>query len=395
MLDRSKGHPWRTEEPRGRIPAARIALLLFLLAVLCGCLRVGAGSEEFSPHWKARGLPGWEAAFRQADPRWRGADGDASVPLSPLRVLWLFGDTWITAPDARGRRGGEVIRNSLAIEDLAEGRPGKISFYWQGDAESPRAAFQRKSGPGWLWPLSGVRLGEPLFLFFVNVVETSDTILGFELSGSVLVKVSNPDDPPQKWRADLRDIPFFSHGKEGDSAFGSACFFLDGFLYIYGYREDWSLGPKGRRLLVARAPPEALETGDFSLWRFFTGDAWSGVWSEASPLFDGAATEMSVSWFPAERKFISVYTCCGLSPRILARTAPGPEGPWSEPELLYECPDASWNKSYFCYGGKAHPELATMGNELMLTYSANSWDFEDLRKDLRLYWPRFVRVVRR
>jgi len=35
-----------------------------------------------------------------------------------------------------------------------------------------------------------------------------------------------------------------------------------------------------------------------------------------------------------------------------------------------------------------------MGNELIVTYSANAWDLDDLREDLRLYWPRFVRVVR-
>jgi hypothetical protein len=35
-----------------------------------------------------------------------------------------------------------------------------------------------------------------------------------------------------------------------------------------------------------------------------------------------------------------------------------------------------------------------MGNELIVTYSANAWDFDDLREDLCLYWPRFLRVVR-
>jgi len=393
MRGRYRGQTRRRAESRGRIPATCVALALSFI-VLCGCLRIGVGSEERSPQWKADGLPRWEAAFRKADPRWRGADGDASVPLSSSRVLWLYGDTWITSPDARGRQGGRIIRNSLAIEDLAAGRPGKIVFHWRGNAENPRAPFQPKGGPGWLWPLSGVRLGKTLLLFFVQVVETTHTELGFELSGSVLVKVSNPDDPPSEWRADPCDIPFFSHGPEGDTVFGSACLSLEGLLYIYGYREDWNLGPKGRRVLVARMPAEALKNADFSVWQFFAGGAWTGDWSRASPLFDGAATEMSVSWFPAERKFIAVYTCCGLSPRILGRTAQRPEGPWSEPTRLYECPDASWNKDYFCYGGKAHPELATMGNELILTYSANAWDFDDLRKDLRLYWPRFVRVVR-
>jgi hypothetical protein len=376
------------------MPATRVALALSFV-LLCGCLRIGVGTEERSPRWKAEGLPRWEEAFREADPCWRGADGDASVLLSASRILWLFGDTWITNPDARGRHGGRVIRNSLAIEDLATGRPGKIRFFWRENAEEARAPFQPKQGTGWLWPLSGVRLGETLLVFFVQVVETADTELGFELSGSVLASVSNPDDPPSEWRVDSWDTPFFSHSRAGDTVFGSACLPLEGLLYIYGYREEWSLGPGGRRVLIARAPEAALKSVDFSGWRFFAGDHWTVDVSEASPLFDGAATEMSVSWFPAERSFIAVYSCCGLSPNIVCRTAPRPEGPWSEPTVLYECPEASWNESYFCYGGKAHPELATTGNELIVTYSANSWDFDDLSKDLRLYWPRFIRVVRR
>jgi hypothetical protein len=383
----------RTTEHRRRISATRVALALAFI-VLCGCLRTGGGTPGRSPRWSAEGLPGWEAAFQQADTGWRGADGDASVALAGSRILWLFGDTWITSPHARVRQGGQIVRNSLAIEDLATGRPGKIGFYWRENAENPRAAFRPKGGTGWLWPLSGVRLGQTLLIFFVQVVDTANTEQGFELSGSVLARVSNPDDPPSEWRVDPCDIPFFRHGPEGDTVFGSACLSLDGLLYMYGYREDWKLGPQGRHVLLARAPTEAVTNADFSDWQFFTGGAWSRDLPQASPLFDGAATEMSVSWFPAERNFIAVYSYCGLSPNILCRTALRPEGPWSGPTVLYECPEASWNPNYFCYGGKAHPELATMGNELIVTYSANAWDLDDLREDLRLYWPRFIRVVR-
>jgi len=55
--------------------------------------------------------------------------------------------------------------------------------------------------------------------------------------------------------------------------------------------------------------------------------------------------------------------------------------------------EVSWSEDNFCYAGKAHPELAEGGNEVILTYAANAWKLEDLQRDLRLYWPRFVRVV--
>ena len=101
---------------------------------------------------------------------------------------------------------------------------------------------------------------------------------------------------------------------------------------------------------------------------------------------------MSVSWLPGPERYVAVYTENGLSPRILGRFAPKPEGPFGEPVLLYTCPDVTWNERYFCYAAKAHPELAKSDDELIITYATNSSDFWDHGRDMRLYWPRFVRV---
>ena len=73
--------------------------------------------------------------------------------------------------------------------------------------------------------------------------------------------------------------------------------------------------------------------------------------------------------------YVAVYTEAGLSPRIVARTAAAPEGPWSAAVRLYECPEAGWDKNVFCYAAKAHPELAAAEDELVISYCANSFDF--------------------
>jgi hypothetical protein len=36
--------------------------------------------------------------------------------------------------------------------------------------------------------------------------------------------------------------------------------------------------------------------------------------------------------------------------------------------------------------------LTRAPDELLITYAANAWDFWNLFKDARLYWPRFVSV---
>ena len=133
--------------------------------------------------------------------------------------------------------------------------------------------------------------------------------------------------------------------------------------------------------------------GEFSAWRFFSGNNWSADISQAAALFDGAATEMSVFFLPARQRFVAIYTDCGLSPEILARFSPLPEGQWGRSLVIWRCPESSWNQRYFCYAGKGHPELATSPNELIVTYAANSSDQDDHQSDMRLYWPRFIKVI--
>ena len=369
---------------------------LWLTAVVClifvGCGVLGWLTEADSPRWHAEPMPEWERAFQSADSRWRGADGSYSVPLSTSKTLWLFGDTWITKPVARGREEGRVIRNSVALQEIGADGPGRIEFFWRRDDEGPKAVFPPSAGVGWLWPLSGERVEDFLYLFFGQFV-ANDSKLGFESAGCWLFRVSNPDEPPRAWEVERFNVPFFEHTPNGDLTFGVGCMSHEGFLYVYGIREDWTRGVEGRSLLVARTPFEALQEADFSEWRFFSGDGWTGEVSQCAPLFDGAATEMSVSHLPGQDDFLAVYTYCGLSEEILARRAPRPEGPWERPMTLYRCPEVSWKKDYFCYAGKAHPELAAGHNEVVVTYAVNSWNIEDHQRDLRLYWPRFVRVV--
>jgi hypothetical protein len=376
-----------------RVPVhlGRAALVCLFLV---GCSGIGRLTGGPASDWLAEPMPAWEDAFRHADDRWRGADGSYSVPLSASSTLWLFGDTWITPAGAEGREAGRVIRNSLAIQAVETGKPGEIEFFWEEEADGPRAPFVPPQGPGWLWPLSGERVGDSLYVFFGQFVG-NDSRLGFEASGSWLFRIDNPEEDPEGWNMRPSRVPFFEHTRKGDQFFGVACMETGGFLYVYGVREDWTRGVTGRSVLVARTPLESLEEADFSTWRFFSGDVWSEDWRRSGALFDGAATEMSVSFLPGGNRFLAVYSYCGLSEEILARLSRRPEGPWGKPVILYRCPETTWSENYFCYAGKAHPELAQGGDEVVITYAVNSWELEDHLKDLRIYWPRFVRMLRR
>jgi hypothetical protein len=107
---------------------------------------------------------------------------------------------------------------------------------------------------------------------------------------------------------------------------------------------------------------------------------------------DGLATEFSVTYLPDLKRYALVYTESGLSARILGRFSVSPEGPWSGPVLLYNCPEMKQNKKVFTYAAKAHPHLAG-GNGLIVSYVVNAFELGPVIDDAKLYWPRFVRVT--
>jgi hypothetical protein len=56
-----------------------------------------------------------DALFR-SDPRWLGSDGAYSIDLGDGRVLWLFGDTFISTSFLNTRRLAKMIRNSVGVQ---------------------------------------------------------------------------------------------------------------------------------------------------------------------------------------------------------------------------------------------------------------------------------------
>ena len=102
--------------------------------------------------------------------------------------------------------------------------------------------------------------------------------------------------------------------------------------------------------------------------------------------------EYSVTYLPALNQFAAVYSQDGLSKRIMLRLSPNPQGPWGEPIPIFECPEAEWDESIFCYAAKAHSALSGRPDQLIVTYVANSVEFDRIVNDTRLYRPRFLKL---
>jgi hypothetical protein len=346
-----------------------------------------ACSQPF-PQITVKELPAYEAQFQRTE-GWTGGDGIFSVRLDSARILWLFGDTFIGEVKGGRHINPLLVNNTLAVQNGLE--PGKASikfFYRSAPDGKPEAFMQPADGVGWFWPYHGLRTPEGLFLFQVQV-DRSEGPPGFDFKpvATWLIHVSNPDDPPDQWKMNSHKIPW----SREDRLFGSSVLVVGDEVLIYGTEENAGSGFSEKKMFLAKAPVSRLK--DFGRWRFFSRGEWVPNPEGAEALLGNMANEFSVSFHQALNRYVLVYTQDSLSEYIVLRLAREPWGPWSEPIRVYRCPEATWDRRVFCYAAKGHPELSQSSEELIVTYTTNSSDFDLIESDTRFYHPRFLRIL--
>jgi hypothetical protein len=337
-----------------------------------------------------KAAPEWDALF-QRDSGWIGADGNYSIPLNGDTTLWLFSDTFVGRVKDGKRLDARMINNSIALQHGTNAP----EFFYGTTANGQPASFitpEHGSPRGYFWLGHGIRTARRLYFFMQRVVTVqSGTPFGFKVQDDWLAEVANPDAPPPQWRITQTQVPFTEVLEKGALIFGGAVLREGEYVYVFGGdsrpKAEKAGAPNG--LVLARVPEKRL--ADFEQWRFLANGVWQADYKKLTPIFSNVGSEFSVSWLPGRREYAAVYSD-GIGGNILVRLAPGLTGPWGNPNQVFHCPEMDWPTKAFCYAAKAHPELATAPDELLITYAANAWDFWDLFKDARLYWPRFVRV---
>jgi hypothetical protein len=324
--------------------------------------------------------------FQRTD-GWIGGDGVYSVAMSPKRTLWLFSDTWVGKIRDGRRVDATIVNNTIGVQ---EGAGGRVTFsIARGRDGKPTAQIVSADGRGWFWLQAGLADRSRLSLFLNQVEKTdSKSVFGFRSIGQWLGTVANADQPPEAWRIEQVKMPNAVFSKDRTLAWGAAALRVGDDVYIYGIDERRGSFIPSRQMVVARVP--AASVGHFAAWRYFRDGMWVEDFRNPSLLANDIAMEYSVT--PFRNRYLLVYTERGLSRRTLGRTADNPWGPWSEPVVLYECPDTGRDKKLFCYAAKAQPTLSS-GRDLIVSYVVNSFDFWQVARDAKLYWPRFVRVT--
>lgn len=299
--------------------------------------------------------------------------------MGQQRTLWLFGDTWVGDGKERKRAGSTFVNNTIGIMRGLDPEKASMHFHW-GWKDGKPAAFFPGRGKVWLWPGAGLRLGESVLLTFMKVRKTdAQDVMGFETFGWEAKQVVNPDVEPRAWM--VRDLEGFT-GPPGAICAPGGMVEADNYVYFFCPSE-----PK-KDLYLARVAAPAAERGDLTGAEWFLGE---GTWGtepvkKAAVLFSDAQIEASVHFDVTRKLFVMTHTQGFGAADIVQRTAPAPEGPWSEPVKLFSATPRHKTRQFF-YAAKAHPHLKGKP----LTFNSNSFSFEELVWDLSIYFPRFLR----
>ena len=377
--------------PRRAVPAA----LLLCCILLFSCSQVPQRFQSPQALSAAACLPG----FPDRD-GWYGGDGAYSIRLDNRRVLWLFGDTFVSGDAGRKDRVGMkvILGTTLAISTCTAQAGFQIRYF----LKKKNGEFVSSFGdPEWLWPQDPFIADRTLYVPLVAIRANPDVQgpFKFEIAGHKIARIGNIEAAhPDEWTVDYLDLtPAIPKGiiafaatavVHGDYVYTYPCFaFTEGLLSVFGN-------------ILSRIPINRLDDPASAIEYLNREGQWVKELNPAAVkiVLDAGVSELSVRYHADRRKWAAVYLSTrNNGDRLLYQTADRPEGPWTEPKALIESiPEVDpksplYDRNNFCYAGKEHIEFAHDGH-LVATYVCNS--FEDpeknssfIRKNLFLYRP--------
>ncbi|NPU83785.1 MAG: DUF4185 domain-containing protein [Syntrophaceae bacterium] len=378
--------------------AVRLVLFLFCLLLL-SCSTVPEKADLLRPT-PADCLP----FFHDRD-GWYGGDGAYSIGLNDGRVLWLFGDTFVSDEEGRQDRTDMkvVLGTTLAVSTCSADSGFQIRHYLKRKNGEFVSSFEEKE---WLWPQDPFLVDHVLYIPLLSIKANPEMPgpFKFEIAGHKLARIMSFEEAnPNRWNVEYLDL---TPGIPKEIlAFATTAVAFRNYVYFYPLYGATRNGKSVLGNILARIPVGKLDDPARAIEYLTRSGRWERDPDPANVrvVLDAAVSELSIRYHPGIGKWIAVYLSVrNNGDRMLYQTADAPEGPWSEPKpLIASIPEVDRNSSRydrnnFCYAGKEHPEFAGNGT-LVVTYVCNS--HEDLekrtsfiRRNLFLYRPVVNRV---
>jgi hypothetical protein len=339
-----------------------------------GIALLGAGCGADPPEAAVRAVR--DLGALEFAPSIRGRDGGYSARWGE-RSVWVFGDTMleISGEDLSGWRSStfcatDDLDASDGLSSLTEpldaaGKPGEFLPFTEEELAFNLAHFgppteqpcREDCGVRYaLWP-GPIVVDEATgrALVFYNKVTAQPETFSLVVLGSSIAVWDSLDAPPVRpeVRPDAAD-PTLLFGAD-EPSLTSAALVREGMLYAYACACSGRTCP----CVIARAAlADATERG---AWRFFSDGRWVERYDEAESIMAGAPM-MSVHWNAHAGRYIALYSE-PVSSEISLRTAPAPEGPWSDSAVVFTA-KAPPTPEAWPYAGLAHAELAREGGRV-------------------------------
>ena len=332
---------------------------------------------------------------------WLGADGIYSIPLDgndnwgnagkENATLFVFSDTMLGTADPKTKeyRDVRMVNHSAAILTKFEptqttDRADTMQFFYGKNADGSRSnLFEGK-----YWLQDGIVVNNKLYLTaFIPDERWKPTQLG-------LITVPLASNKTLNWDGITitERFPLFAENEHYQLLFGAGILdhsAMDGYIYVYGYRDTLSGGEK--HLVASRVKPEFFADG--SQWRFWNGIGWvsdcTAAFCDEATLAERISTELSVTPI-AQDIFLLVFTQDVMSDRIAYKTGGSPIGPFGETVVFYRAPEErAMGDDVRVYNAKAHPHLSSPGL-LLISYNVNRPG--RLPRHTGQYRPRFIEL---
>lgn len=343
-------------------------------------------------------------------PSWLGGDVATSIRLADDRWVWIFGDTLLGHVSDRCAHGraycdrrvgdgdaGMIANSAGTMIRGADGVLWPVVKYWRTDQAGAPAPLFAAPGEGFLWPLAGVRVGRVLLVAANRHTFAS----GLAPTGNVLVRVWNPDAPPDLWLYDVHELDGFRAATDAAPGLSwtTALVRRGDAIYAFGSR---NVGPDAQTVL-ARFDARSVEDRPWApAFDYLSDDAghapvWSGTLDPARlRVIEGlpGTSEATVDAAPGIGWYS--FQVPPLHYEIRLYTADDLLGPWVDRGIAYRlpdewratrgrCPDRErvWAEAdgrpvpseceprFAAYAAKAHPELVPSG--FAVTWNVNTW----------------------
>ena len=314
----------------------------------------------------------WNNKRSTSGATWLAGDNDIAYELPDGRTLWVFNDSFISANDGDVNdttrndlvRVGRFVRNAAVVEDVSgnltdlgatdKNNNGQAAFF-----ETIQEILDGNQQKNFYWVGDMVMESNQIKVYLVELDETG----GLHDTGkSYLASVSYPE----LQLVDIKEQASFAFGYE-------TSFVENDTIYLF---------KKNGGTFVARTPVGNY-IGD-EMWEFWNGSTWVEDPSAAVPTRSGRDQAEDV--IKLEDNSYALVSGLGVFSRdIKLEFSQTPQGPWTNPIVVYSRPD-DWR--YWAYLPNFQKQLKN-GN-YSISYSSNaflplffsSWSFVDK------YWYR-------